>query len=178
MKDIRVLKLANHKIGLFSRPKTIAHSSIGFTIIDTIDELTPKVVEQAQPLNVIHTGAWGGVNQPYLLSTNKIGCIGHYSFLDKDETGAQITVYVNYAFVLDPITREVENAKIIGTKGCYPSCPPKTPKLIDCAFTSGIVMRSDGKCDLYSGLGDAFEGRITIDYPFEGYGDIIDNLHF
>lgn len=34
-------------------------------------------------------------------------------------------------------------------------------------------MRGDGKVDLYSGLSDALEGRITIDYPFEGYGKIV-----
>lgn len=178
MKDIRVIKLANNMIGVFSRPKTIAHSSIGFTTISTIDELTATIVEEAPPLNVIHTGAWGGVNQAYLLSSDKVGCIAHYSYLNQDESGAQITVYTNYSFVLDPITREVEDAKIIGTKGCYPPCKPKVEKLLDCAFTSGIVMREDGKCDLYSGLGDAYEGRITIDYPFEGHGSIIDDLHF
>ena len=33
-------------------------------------------------------------------------------------------------------------------------------------------MREDGKVDLYSGIGDAEVGRIVIDYPFEGYGQI------
>ena len=45
--------------------------------------------------------------------------------------------------------------------------------LDDTAFTSGIVMREDGKVDLYSGLSDALEGRCVIDYPFEGYGKIV-----
>ena len=178
MKDIRLIKLANNKVGVFSRPKTAAHSSIGFTVINNVDELTATVVEEALPLNVIHTGAWGGVNQAYLLSSDKIGCIGHYSYLDLDEDGKQITVYTNYSFVLDPYSREVEDGRIIGTKGCYPPCPPKVEKLLDCAFTSGIVMREDGKCDLYSGLGDTCEGRITIDYPFEGYGDIVGHLEY
>ena len=34
-------------------------------------------------------------------------------------------------------------------------------------------MRDDGKVDLYGGMGDRAEGRITIDYPFEGYGKIV-----
>ncbi|EPY36650.1 hypothetical protein STCU_00475 [Strigomonas culicis] len=178
MKDIRVVKLGNHKIGVFSRPKTASHSSIGFAIIETLDDLTAKVVEEAQPLNVIHTGAWGGVNQPYLLTSDKVGCISHYSYIDKDENGTPATIYINYSFVMDPITRDIFDAKVIGTKGCFPPCQPKVAKLVDCAFTSGIVMRPDGKCDLYSGLGDAHEGRITIDYPFEGHGDIVDTLTF
>nr|WOZ50629.1 AncB [synthetic construct] len=178
MKDIRLVELADGRIGVFSRPKTEAHAFIGFTVIDSLDELTAEVIEEAPPLNVLHAGAWGGVNQAYLLSSGKVGCISHYSYNDKDENGEEISVYVNYSFVLDPQTREVEDAKIIGTKGCYPDCPAKVPKLVDCAFSSGIVMREDGKCDLYSGLGDTHEGRITIDYPFEGYGTIVDNLHF
>ena len=44
---------------------------------------------------------------------------------------------------------------------------------ITSAFTSGIVMREDGKADLYSGLGDAAQGRVVIDYPFAGYGKIV-----
>ena len=35
----------------------------------------------------------------------------------------------------------------------------KKPKLLDCAFTSGIVLRADGTVDLYSGVGDTHEGR-------------------
>jgi hypothetical protein len=34
-------------------------------------------------------------------------------------------------------------------------------------------MRNDSKCDLYSGISDAAEGRTVIDYPFEGYGKIV-----
>jgi hypothetical protein len=34
-------------------------------------------------------------------------------------------------------------------------------------------MRADGKADLYSGLGDIAEGRVVIDYPFSGYGGIL-----
>ncbi|WP_269145530.1 DUF1861 family protein [Cohnella fermenti] len=26
--------------------------------------------------------------------------------------------------------------------------------MTDCAFTSGIAMRNDGRCNLYSGIGD------------------------
>ncbi|GET86600.1 hypothetical protein, conserved [Leishmania tarentolae] len=39
-------------------------------------------------------------------------------------------------------------------------------------------MREDGKCDLYSGLGDTHEDRITIDYPFKGYSVILDDPVF
>jgi beta-1,2-mannooligosaccharide synthase len=107
-----------------------------------------------------------------------VGCIAHYSYNGKDDKDRPISVYLNYSFVLDPVTKEAELERIIGTRSCYPDYAVKADKLIDCAFSSGIVMREDGKCDLYSGLGDTCEGRITIDYSFEGCGDIVDTLTF
>lgn len=178
MKDIRLVQLQDGRIGVFSRPKTETYSCIGFTIINRIEQLTAKVVDSAEPLNVIHAGAWGGVNQAYLLTSGKIGCIAHYSYNAKDGHDKPLSVYVNYSFVVDPETREADLERIIGTKGCYPPCPVKVDRLVDCAFSSGIVMRDDGRCDLYSGLGDTSEGRITIDYPFEGYGEVVDHLVF
>ncbi|EPY31910.1 hypothetical protein STCU_03113 [Strigomonas culicis] len=174
MKDIRFVELTDGRIGVFSRPKTDEFSCIGFTIVESIDQLTQKLVENAEPLNVLHAGAWGGVNQAYLLTSGKVGCIAHYSYYTKGPNDRSISVYLNYSFVLDPETRQSYLERIIGTRNCYPACPNKADKLLDCAFTTGIIMREDGKCDLYSGLGDTCEGRITIDYPFEGYGDIID----
>ncbi|KAG5484270.1 hypothetical protein CUR178_07426 [Leishmania enriettii] len=178
MKDIRCVELADGRIGVFSRPMTDVYTCIGFTIIDDLSELTQKVVSEAEALNVLHPGAWGGVNQAYLLTSGKIGCIAHYSYNSKDEKDRPTSVYLNYSFVLDPETKQAEMERIIGTRSCYPDYPIKAEKLIDCAFSSGIVMREDGSCDLYSGLGDTCEGRITIDYPFDGCGAIVDQLTF
>lgn len=80
---------------------------------------------------------------------------------------------MNFSFVLNVARHEAVDQKIIGTRSCYPDGPAKKPMLTDCAFTSGIVMREDGKCDLYSGIGDTEAGRIAIDYPFEGHGRIV-----
>ncbi|GET86601.1 hypothetical protein, conserved [Leishmania tarentolae] len=178
MKDVRCVELANGCIGVFSRPKTEVYTCVGFTIIDNLSDLTQKVISEAEPLNILHAGAWGGVNQAYLLTSGKVGCIAHYSYNSKDDKGRPTSVYLNYSFVLDPETRQIEMERIIGTRSCYPDYPVKAERLIDCAFSSGIVMREDGKCDLYSGLGDTCEGRITIDYPFEGYGAVVDQLSF
>ena len=52
--------------------------------------------------------------------------------------------------------------------------PTKLEKLKDCAFTSGIVPRPDGRVDLYSGLCDCEEGRITIDDPFAAHGGVVE----
>lgn len=115
----------------------------------------------------------GGCNQAYLLDSGKIGVIGHLCYIYKSSKGEDQSAYMNMSFVLDPDTMKIENYKIIGTRDCYPQGPEKMPNLCDCAFTSGIVMREDGRSDLYSGLGDCKEGRIVIEYPFEGYGEIV-----
>ena len=52
--------------------------------------------------------------------------------------------------------------------------PTKLEKLRDCAFTSGIATRPDGRVDLYSGLCDCEEGRITIDDPFSAHGGAVE----
>ena len=178
MKDIRLVELANGKVGVFSRPRHGtydggAESQIGFTVIDTVDELDAKVVSEAPYLKgLLGSGEWGGVNQAYLLESGKIGVIGHMSYEDKDEKGDRLQVYVNTAFILDPETSTVTDPVIIGTKSCYPPNIPKEPWLADCCFTTGIIPREDGLVDLYSGVGDTGEGRITIDNPFAGEGKI------
>jgi len=90
-----------------------------------------------------------------------------------DAAGVKQQVYLNVAFGFDPRKHEATDFKIIGTRPCYPAGPAKKPDLADVAFTSGIVMRPDGKADLYSGIGDIGEGRMVIDYPFAGHGRIV-----
>lgn len=181
MKDIRLVQLADGKIGVFSRPrgpetkgKYGSESMIGFTVIDRLEELTADVIENAPYIHgIFGEGEWGGVNQAYLLDSGKIGIIGHICYRDKDENGGEVKVYLNMSFVFDPATRESTDIQLIGSRPCYPAGPAKTPHLVNCAFTSGIVMRPDGKCDLYSGIGDSQAGRIAIDYPFEGHGRLV-----
>lgn len=181
MKDIRLVELADGRIGVFSRPRGLetlerygSESMIGFTIIDKLEQLTAEVIEKAPYIGgIFGPGEWGGVNQAYLLDSGKIGIIGHNCYRDKDEAGGPVKVYLNTAYVFDPETRETFDLHVIGSRTCYPEGAAKTPHLVDCAFTSGIVMRDDGKVDLYSGIGDCQAGRIAIDYPFAGHGRIV-----
>jgi len=182
MKDIRLVQMPDNRIGVFKRPrgpevlKTYGTESvIGFTIINNLEELNGETIENAVVLpGIFGKGEWGGCNQCYYLDSGLIGVIGHKCYVDSKEKEVPLSVYMNMSFVLDPKTNEVMDLKIIGTRTCYPDGPAKKPKLVDCAFTSGIVMREDGKAELYSGIGDAEEGKIIIDYPFKGYGNIVD----
>lgn len=175
MKDIRLVALKDNRIGVFSRKRTTEEVFVGFTVINSLEELTAESIASAEPIaDLFEEGSWGGVNQAYLLQSGKIGCIGHYSYHDQTEDNEPIQAYINYSFVFDPESRKVEDPKVIGTKSCYPPCPAKKPFLVDCVFTSGMVVRPDGKCDLYSGVGDVGEGRITIDYPFPHHGPVVE----
>lgn len=181
MKDIRLVELADGKIGVFSRPRNEeimklygCESMVGFAVIDSLKDLTEDVVENAPYVEgLFGPGEWGGCNQAYLLESGKIGAIGHISYIGQKD-GCDVLSYMNMSFVLDPNTRKVEDFKIIGTRSSYPEGPAKKPNLIDCAFTTGIVMRPDGTADLYSGIGDCQEGRAVIPYPFKGFGAIVE----
>ena len=177
MKDIRLVRLADGRIGVFSRPRSEeirqkfgSESLIGFTIINSLDELTASVIENARYITgLFENDEWGGCNQAYLLYNGMIGVIGHKCYKEILPNGQESLVYMNISFVFDPVKHEAMDVKIIGTRPCYPEGPSKKPDLTDVAFTSGIVPRADGKVDLYSGIGDAEEGRIVIDNPFAGY---------
>lgn len=176
MKDIRLVPLKDGRIGVFSRPrgkqveeKFGSGSVIGFAIIKDLNELTADVIENAEVIgNLFGWGEWGGCNQCYLLKDGRIGVIGHKCFTETDADGIDQAVYMNVAFIFDPETHKATEPEIIATRGSYPAFVAKKPNLKDCAFTSGMVLREDGKVDLYSGVGDAAEGRVVIDNPFAG----------
>ncbi|OTN77873.1 hypothetical protein A5886_002974 [Enterococcus sp. 8G7_MSG3316] len=174
MKDIRIVELKDGRIGIFSRPRDTAlikkygsESLIGFIVVDSLEELTAETIYQAPILpNLFENGEWGGVNQAYLLDSGKIGVIGHRAYKNGDQK-----VYTVISFVLDPITRQIDNYKIIATRKSFPKGPAKRSHLQDCCFPSGITIEK-GKCILYSGLGDCNEGIVEIPYPFKNDGSI------
>jgi hypothetical protein len=178
MKDIRLAALPEG-IGVFSRPKNKetagqygSASVIGFAVIPDLDSLDEKVISDARVIpGLFGEGEWGGCNQCFYLDSGYIGIIGHKSF--RSPGNSPLSVYTNVSFVFDSLHNKVIDEKILATRSSYPQGPVKKPELIDCTFTSGIVMRPDGKVDLYGGLSDAAEGRVVVDYPFEGFGEIV-----
>lgn len=177
MKDIRLLQLPSGKVGVFTRPrgKHIAEqygssAIVGYCELDSIDQLDATIGDTARVIpGLFDKDEWGGCNQVYALKDGRIGVIGHRCYLEQTES-VELQVYMNMSFIFNPDTFEVSDMKIIGDKKCYPHTPHMLPYLADCAFTTGIEMRPDGKADLYSGVGDVTEGRIVIDPPF---GDLL-----
>jgi hypothetical protein len=178
MKDIRLVDLPQG-VGVFSRPRNEevekqygSASVIGFTVIPDLDSLDDEIIANAAVIpDLFGNGEWGGCNQCFYLDSGLIGVIGHKSFAGPGDP--PLAVYMNISFVFDPVKNRILDEKILATRSSYPPGPAKKGELVDCTFTSGIVMREDGKADLYGGLGDVSEGRIVIDYPFEGFGKII-----
>src|SRR3990167_7334189 len=69
MKDIRFeeLKILRKGVAVYTRPHTVKgglEGQIGFTTIDSLDDLSTKVIEDAPLINArFPEGEWGGVNQ-------------------------------------------------------------------------------------------------------------------
>ena len=177
MKDIRLVQLPDGRVGVFTRPRdeqvAARYSSeaiVGYAVLDSVNDLDCTIAGRARAVEgLFSAGEWGGCNQCYLLRDGRIGVIGHRCYREP-AGGVVLHVYLNIAFIFDPVSFRVCDMKVIGEKQSYPDTPWMLPYLKDCAFTSGIVMRPDGKADLYSGLGDVAEGRIVIDAPF---GDLL-----
>ena len=177
MKDIRLVELQDGRVGVFTRPRgkriTEIYGSeavVGFAILNSINELDDTIVDKARVIDGLFAeGEWGGCNQCYLLKDGRIGVIGHRCY-KQPTPEVVLQTYVNIAFIFDPFAFTISDMQVIGDKQSYPPTPHMLPYLADCAFTSGIEMRPDGKADLYSGLGDVAQGRIVIDAPF---GDLM-----
>ncbi|MGX7196453.1 DUF1861 family protein [Enterococcus olivae] len=176
MKDIRLVELADRRIGVFSRPRNKklieqygSESLIGFTIIDSLADLNAHVIENAEILpDLFGSLEWGGVNQAYLLDSGKIGVIGHLSYKEEDQS-----IYTVMSFVLEPETLVIANYKMIATSKSFAKAPEKRPHLKECCFPSGIIYHNEDYCTLYSGVGDTCEAVTKIEYPFKGYGKLI-----
>lgn len=173
MKDIRLVQMPDG-VGVFTRPD----GKIGFVKIKSMQELTPDVIKNAELIDAVDENGYGGCNQCYYLSSGKIGVIAHMVYTKIRDDKRPERVYVNTSFIFDPETRKTLDSKIIGTRRCYPESDhirikPDGVPLDDTVFTSGFLLRDNGKVDLYSGVSDALQGRITIDYPFDGYGEVV-----
>lgn len=175
MKDIRLVELEDGRIGLFSRPRCQAiideygtESQIGFTIVDSLDDIDAEVIENAEYIpGIFAPKEWGGINQAISFGDGQIGLIGHQSY-NLYQEGVEYPVYVNTALVYDYINKRIFDKKVIGVREDYPPTESKLKTLCKCAFTTGILLKNDDTVELYSGLSDVGEGVIEIPNPFKG----------
>ncbi len=187
MKDLRIVELADDKIGVFTRPGDIFTRSkdkiggmIGYTEINSLVDLNPENINKAEIINnMFEEKEWGGANVLYLLENGQIGVLGHIARFNK----AGEKEYYAMTWEFNPKTKKTSNKKIIATRDNFPAGKAKTMKYKDqknmehgdqrsidylkhIVFPSGIVIKEDGSSELYVGLSDSEEGKIKIVYPF------------
>lgn len=166
MKDIRLVELADGKIGVFSRPqgKIGGRGKIGFTIVNDIEAVTAENIKQAPLIKglIPDDDGWMGTNQALLLENGTIGVLGHIAY---EDARGQLH-YCAIAFRFNPKTLEHTPPKIIARRENFPPGPAKNSKLRNVVFPGGIRYKSDGSCDFYLGLSDVQARRVPIRNPF------------
>jgi hypothetical protein len=180
MKDIRLVELDAGRIGVFSRPQGQAMidrhgciAAIGFTVVDSLDDLSAEVIADAPFLReTFLPEEWGGVNQACLLSNGLVGVIGHMAWGEHVD-GEHFIHYYSMAFAIDPCSRRFTRPKVIAARESFADGPTATPRTRDVTFTAGIVRLPNGRAELWTGLSDRRIGRILIDDPLAEYEAIL-----
>ncbi len=171
MKDIRLIGFPDGRVGVFTRPrgedvraKYGSEAVIGYIEVPSLDALTAQAIESAEIIDgVLGKDEWVGCNQIYLRPDGTLLAAAHLSASGElASNGVVRQIYCNAAFVFNPSTRKASHVAIVATRRLYPDCEPKVPHLDDCVFTSGFVFRDDGFVDVYTGVCDARQGRVTL----------------
>lgn len=165
MKDIRIVELPNKKILVFTRPQgeVGGRGQIGTIIIDKLEDICNVDLVNAPLLNTFITEEWGGANEAHILASGKVGVLSHIAKFD--EAGDRH--YYASTFIYDTETNEVDDFKIITTRGDLVAGESKRPDLQDVVFSGGI--RIDGDvAKLYVGAGDCEAHYVEIENPFLG----------
>lgn len=164
MKDIRLVELQDGRIGVFSRPQGEkgGRGKIGFTIVNSLDDLTPEVIANAPLLNQFDDEEWGGVNAAYLLANGRVGVLGHIAKF----TEGNVRHYYPMAFCIDVNTGEYSKMEILAERANLLEGPAKRDDLIDVLFSAGLVRHEDGTATLYTGVSDVEVQTVEVVDPF------------
>ncbi len=166
MKDIRFCPLKDGKIALFTRPQGDYISNrgqIGFTLLNSWEELTTDTIKKAPLLNLFEDDEWGGVNHAQVLPDGNIGVLGHIACY----TEGNVKHYYPISFVFDPYNSKIiKEPKIILERSQLLPGPSKNPDLYDVIFPGGAVQENGGTT-LYLGVSDASIQRVKMENIFK-----------
>lgn len=168
MKDIRLIELADGRIGIFTRPQGIrgGRGKIGFTVIRSLEELNEQTFTDAEILqDQFVAEEWGGVNEAHLLKNGHVGVLGHIACFDNQQNKH----YHSMVFSINPDTYEKTPIKIIAVRSDFPDGPEKRPDLEDVIFSGGLTRLGNGRAILSVGVSDAEAYRIELPDPFIEY---------
>lgn len=165
MKDVRLVELADGRIGIFTRPQGEkgGRGKIGFTAVNDFAQVTAAVMEEAPLLDLFGEEEWGGVNEAFLLSDGRIGVLGHIACFRPEE----VRHYFPMAFVFDPATGEHTEPEILAERKEFLPGPSKRPDLEDVLFSGGICQEDD-RAVLYVGVSDCEVQYMVVPNPFYG----------
>jgi hypothetical protein len=160
MKDIRFIQLQNNKIALFSRPQgdIAKRGKIGFTLINSLEELKHSHLNEAPLLPYFSKEEWGGANEIHILSDKSLFVLGHIAKRNIDDSLSYYPMY----FKINPETGEYSDIKILFQRKNIIEGESKNDKLKDVIFPGGLNVNDDNTLDIYIGAGDAEAYRIKI----------------
>ncbi len=163
MKDVRLTELADKRIGIFTRPQGEkgGRGKIGFTVVDSLADVTPEVMEEAPLLELFLSEEWGGVNAVYLLEDGELGVLGHVACFAPEG----IRHYYPMAFRINPVTGKYTMPVILAERSEFLAGESKREDLVDVLFSGGLCWE-DEKLFLYVGVSDCEVQYKQIAPPF------------
>lgn len=163
MKDVRLIELTDKRIGIFTRPQGEkgGRGKIGFTVVDSLLEVTEKAMEEAPLLELFLPDEWGGVNAAYLLENGDIGVLGHIACFAPEG----VRHYYPMTFKLNPESGEHTMPVILAERSEFLAGESKREDLVDVLFSGGLLQEGD-KLLLYVGVSDCEVQYKLVENPF------------
>jgi len=165
MKDIRLTQLDSGKVGVFTRPMggKFKRGRIGFTIINSLNDLTIKVINEAEIIKIpFSEDEWAGVNDIIVINKNLLGILAHIA-CSKGKFKEKF--YYPVSFCFDVYEKKVFNFKILFTRANLPFGLSKDPLLYDVIFPGGITKQKK-EFKISAGVGDYEAYEIVLKNPF------------
>ena len=165
MKDIRPVGLPDGKVLLFTRPQgeTGGRGTIGYTLLDSPDDLTLHNVMQATLLHgQVSAEEWCGVNAAYVLEEHRVGVLGHVARFDAQGHRH----YYACSFIFNSQTHHCSALKIIAERSQFKPGAAKRADLVDVIFPGGLCFTASSAPRLYCGTSDCEAQWTEIDDPF------------
>lgn len=163
MKDVRLVELTDHRIGVFTRPQGErgGRGRIGFTVVDQLSDVTEQVMEAAPLLELFLPDEWGGVNAAYVLENGDVGVLGHVACFAPEG----VRHYYPMTFRINPDTGEHTMPVILAERSEFLPGECKREDLADVLFSAGLY-REDGQLFLYVGVSDCEVQYMQVEDPF------------
>lgn len=163
MKDVRLVELPGHRVGVFTRPQGArgGRGKIGFAVVDRLSDVTKQVMEEAPLLELFLPDEWGGVNAAYLLEDGEIGVLGHVACFAPEG----VRHYYPMTFRLNPETGEYTMPVILAERSEFLAGESKREDLADVLFSGGLYQEG-GQTFLYVGVSDCEVQYMPVENPF------------